>query len=150
MKSMTALLVLLCALILPGCATRSLAPADTDALAKQMRPVEGKAVVYIFRNEEYSTPWPIGLTLDGKDATSTSANTYVRWVLEPGQHIIASHAENDVGLVLQAEAGRVYYVWHDVTMGYFRPRANLRLVDRTTAEVAMRTCYLLANAEAPK
>jgi hypothetical protein len=130
---------------LSGCSNWARTDADTDALAKLMRPVEGKAVIYVFRNEEYSAPWPIGLSLDGKNMGSTDANTYYRWSVEPGQHILASHAENDEGIVLNTEAGRVYYVWQDVSMGYFRPRARLQEVDRQTAEIALRSCHLLAN-----
>jgi uncharacterized protein DUF2846 len=143
MRFLPSLLILSVLLALSGCA--SLAPPETDALAKLMRPVEGKAIIYVFRNEEYSAPWHIGLSLDGKSMGSTQANTYVRWSVEPGQHIIVSHRENDAPLVLRTEPGKVYYVWQDVSMGFFRPRSDLRLVDRTTAEIALRTCYLLRS-----
>ena len=139
-------LALLTALVaLCSCSNWARTDADTDALAKLMRPVEGKAVIYVFRNEEYSAPWPIRLTLDGKSMGSTDANTYYRWSVEPGQHIVASHAENDEGIVLSTEAGKVYYIWQDVSMGYFRPRARLQQVDRSTAEIALRSCHLIAN-----
>jgi hypothetical protein len=145
MKFVSSFLIVIALAALSACASRPLADADTDALAKLMRPVEGKAVIYVFRNETYSAPWPVRLTLDGKNMGSTDANTYFRWSVEPGQHIIATHAENDEGLVLETEAGKVYYVWQEISMGYFQPRSSLRQVDRSTADVALRSCYLLQN-----
>jgi len=145
MKFVSSFLMVIALAALSACASRPLADADTDALAKLMRPVEGKAVIYVFRNETYSAPWPVGLTLDGKNMGSTDANTYFRWSVEPGQHIIATHAENNEGLVLETEAGKVYYVWQEISMGYFQPRSTLIEVDRPTAEVALRNCYLLQN-----
>jgi hypothetical protein len=128
-------------LAITGCA--SLADPNTDALAKLMKPIESKAIIYVFRNEEYSWPARIGMTLDGKDMGSTQANTYFRWSVEPGQHILVSESENKAPLVLTTEPGKVYYIWQDVSMGYFRARSTLREVDRSTAEIAMRSCYLL-------
>jgi hypothetical protein len=145
MRFVPSLMILIVLAALSACASRPLADADTDALAKLMRPVEGKAVIYVFRNETYSAPWPVRLTLDGKNMGSTDANTYFRWSVEPGQHIIATHAENNEGLVLETEAGKVYYVWQEISMGYFQPRSSLREVDRSTADVALRNCYLLQN-----
>lgn len=143
MRFLPSLLIPIMLLALSGCA--SLSNPETDALAKLMRPVEGKAVIYVFRNEEYSAPFKIGLSLDGKSMGSTDADTYMRWSVEPGQHIIVSHSENDAPLVLETEAGKVYYVWQDVSMGFFRPRSDLRRVDRSTAEIALRSCYLLRS-----
>jgi hypothetical protein len=145
MKFLTSMLILTFLWALSGCALRPLASPETDALAKLMRPVEGRALIYIFRNEESSAPWLIGVTLDGQDMGSTAADTYFRWSVEPGQHIIVSHSENDSGLVLQTEPGKIYYVWQDVSTGYGRPRATLVAVDRTTTEIALRSCSLLAS-----
>src|SRR5215510_4358273 len=103
MRLLPSLLIVGVALALSGCA--SLATPETDALAKLMRPVEGKAVIYVFRNEEYSAPFKIGMSLDGKDMGSTRANTYFRWSVEPGQHILVSHSQNNAPLVLDTEAG---------------------------------------------
>jgi len=141
MRFLLSPLILAVLLAASGCAT--LATPETDGLAKLMRPVEGKAIIYVFRNEEYSAPFKIGMSLDGNNMGSTIANTYFRWSVEPGQHILVSHSQNDAPLVLNTEAGKVYYVWQDVSMGFFGPRTDLRRVDRSTAEIALRSCYLL-------
>ena len=141
MRSMSTPLLLTLLLVLSGCAA-SLANPDTDARAKLLRPTEGKSLIYVFRNQPSSAPWLIGMSLDGQDMGSTAANTYFRWSVEPGQHILVSHSENNAPLVLVTEPGKIYYVWQDVTVGFFRPHTDLREVDHTTAEVALRTCYL--------
>jgi|SRR5689334_14525571 uncharacterized protein DUF2846 len=143
-RTLFALLMSSAIMALAGCSLPRTS-ADTDALAKLMRPVPGKAVIYVFRNQEVSAPWRIELTLDGTSMGSTGANTYYRWSVEPGQHIIASHSQNHEGLVLNTEPDKIYYVWQDVSMGYFGPRARLQEVDRSTAEIALRSCHLLQN-----
>jgi len=132
---------LLTAISLAGCA--HLAPPETDTLAKLLQPVPSKAVIFVLRNEPASAPWRMKVVLDGKDMGSTSANTYFRWVVEPGPHLIISETENGSGVVLDAQAGQIYFIWQDVSTGFFRPRADLRFVDRQTAEAALRSCYLL-------
>src|SRR5690349_9083275 len=144
MRLLPSILILFLLAALSGCA-RPLADPDTDALAKQLRPTEGKAVIYLFRNEPASAPWPISVSLDDKNMGKTGAETYFRWSVDPGQHIIVSQSEHPSELLLHTEPGRVYYVWQEVTMGILRPRTHLREVDRTTAEIALRSCYLLIS-----
>jgi hypothetical protein len=137
-----ALVFALLATLLGGC-MHKLAPPESDALAKEMQPVAEKAVIYLFRNEPASAPWPIHVTLDQKDMGTTGANTYFRWEVEPGRHILVSRTENKPALILDAQAGRIYYVWQEIRMGFFRPQSELREVDRETAQIALRDCYLL-------
>jgi hypothetical protein len=136
-------LALTVAALISGCGSVPLASPEADTLAKLMQPVPDKAVIYLFRSEAYSAPWPIKVTLDGKDMGDTSAESYFRWVVPVGDHVIVSHTENAAGVILKAEPGHVYYVWQSIHMGMFRPRSELKLVDRVTAEIALRTCYLL-------
>lgn len=138
-----ALLIIGAVLALGGCAQAPFASPENDALAKLLGPVPDKAVVYVFRNEAASAPWPIHVTLDQKDMGATAANTYFRWEVAPGRHILVSETENKAPLVLDTQAGRVYYVWQEISMGIFQPRSTLRTVDQATAEIALRDCYLL-------
>jgi hypothetical protein len=131
------------AVLLVGCAGAPLAKPEADVLAKLMKPVPDKAVIYVFRSQPVSAPWQIKVTLDGKDMGKTGADTYFRWPVEPGEHMIISYTENADGLVINAEPGRIYYVWQDIDMGFFQPRSKLRLVDRATAEIELRNSYLL-------
>jgi hypothetical protein len=142
-KSLFAGALLLLTAALTGCNPLPLAKPEADTLAKQMKPVADKAVIFLFRNEAPSAPWALRVTLDGKEMGDTSAMTYFRWTVEPGEHTIVSYSENAPGLLIKAEPGHIYYVWQEVNTGFFRPRTELHLVDRMTAEIALRSCYLL-------
>ena len=141
-KSVFACALLSMGACLAGCAS-TLAPPKADTLAKLMQPAEGKAVIYLFRNDPATAPKRIRVTLDGKTMGKTSAQTYFRWEVGAGQHIITSDSWRWSGLVINAEPGRMYYVWQDV--GFFEPTSELKLVDRDTAEINLRSCYLLQN-----
>jgi hypothetical protein len=144
MRFPTSLLIPIALIALCGCASPR-APLEQDALARLMHPVEGKSVIYVFRNEQASAPWRIGVAVDGKSMGRTRVQTYFRWSVEPGRHIIVSESEHPSTLIMDTEAGQVYYVWLEVSSGVFHPRSTLWQVDRSTAEIALRTCYLLAN-----
>ncbi|HTO42646.1 MAG TPA: DUF2846 domain-containing protein [Burkholderiales bacterium] len=142
---------LACALIaiasgLTGCGTASLAPASADTTAKLLQPPpEGKAVIYLFRNSPPSYGWVIPVTLDGKDMGVTNAQTYFRWEVAPGEHMIISRTVDWSGMVINAEGGKTYYVWQDIGVGLFVPTSELKQVDRITTEINLRSCYLLEN-----
>ena len=144
-KSLVACALVLLAAALAGCVPTPLAKPEADTVAKQMRPVPEKAVIYLFRNEPASAPWPLRVMLDGKDMGDTSALSYFRWIVEPGEHMIISHSQTTAGLLMNVEPGGIYYVWQEVRMGFFQPVTELHKVDRTTAEIALRSCYLLAG-----
>ena len=137
----------LCALVLVGgltaCGIAPLAPPKEDTLAKQMVPAEGKAVIYLFRNSPPSAGWTIPVTLDGNAMGVTGAQTYFRWEVSPGEHVIISKTNDWSGLVVDAESGHTYYIWQDIGIGLFVPTSRLLLVDRDTAEINLRDCYLL-------
>jgi len=142
-KSVFACALLSMAACLAGCGSAPLASPRADTLAKQMLPVEGKAVIYLFRNSPPSTGWTIHVTLDGQDMGVTGGQTYFRWEVSPGEHMIISKTHKWSGLIVNAEAGKVYYVWQDIGVGLVGPTSQLKLVDRITAELNLRSCYLV-------
>ena len=143
-KSLLACALLTIAAGLSGCGTAQLASPSADTTAKLMQPPgEGKAVIYVFRNSPPSYGWVIPVTLDGKDMGVTNAQTYFRWEVAPGEHMIISRTVDWSGMVVTAEAGKTYYVWQDIGVGLFVPTSELKQVDRITAEINLRTCYLL-------
>jgi hypothetical protein len=144
-KSMFACALLSLAAGLAGCGSAPLASPKADTLAKQMLPTEGKAVIYLFRNSPPSVGWTIPVTLDGKEMGVTGGQTYFRWEVTPGEHMIISKTHDWSGLMVNAEAGRIYYVWQDIDIGFFVPTSRLSFVDRVTAELNLRSCYLLED-----
>jgi Protein of unknown function (DUF2846) len=143
MKSVFACALLSLAAGLAGCGIAPLAPPKADTLAKQMLPADDKAVIYLFRNSPPSVGWTIPVTLDGKEMGVTGGQTYFRWEVNPGEHMIISKTHDWSGLIVNAEAGHMYYVWQDIGIGFFVPTSNLSFVDRITAELNLRSCYLL-------
>jgi hypothetical protein len=147
---MTVKSIVACALFslaagLAGCGVAPLASPKADTLAKQLLPAEGKAVIYLFRNSPPSAGWTIPVTLDGKEMGVTGGQTYFRWEVSPGEHMIISKTHAWSGLMVNAEAGRMYYVWQDIGIGFFVPTSRLSFVDRVTAELNLRSCYLLED-----
>jgi len=145
LKSVFACALLSLAAGLAGCGVAPLASPKADTLAKQMLPAEGKAVIYVFRNSPPSVGWTIPVTLDGKEMGVTGGQTYFRWEVNPGEHMIISKTHDWSGLMVNAEAGRIYYVWQDIGVGFFVPTSRLSFVDRVTAELNLRSCYLLED-----
>jgi hypothetical protein len=145
LKSVFACALLSLAAGLSGCGSAPLAPPKADTLAKQMLPAEGKAVIYLFRNSPPSAGWTIAVTLDGKEMGVTGGQTYFRWEVSPGEHMIISKTHTWSGLMVNAEPGHMYYVWQDIGIGFFVPTSQLKFVDRVTAELNLRSCYLLED-----
>ncbi len=123
------LLALTLALLASGCSSVPLTSQELDEQAKAFRPVDGLSTIYLFRDEHLGGVAPIAVSLDGQVAGQTSAWTYIRWILPPGTHRLASYADNVDELEIVTEPGELYFVRHDVKLGLFHPRAELRLVD---------------------
>ncbi len=145
LKSVFACALLSLAAGLAGCGIAPLATPKADTLAKQMLPAEGKAVIYLFRNSPPSAGWTIPVTLDGKEMGVTGGQTYFRWEVSPGEHMIISKTHDWSGLMVNAEAGRIYYVWQDIGIGFFVPTSELSLSTASPPRLNLRSCYLLED-----
>ena len=124
--------VAILSLLVVGCASVPMAPADQDAKAKQFTPVSNKANVYIYRNENFGRAIPMTVSVNGKVLGQTAAQTYFWLQLNPGQYNLESHAENVSMLNLSAEPGKDYFVWQEVKMGLWAARSLLQQVDDKT------------------
>ncbi|HEX7030492.1 MAG TPA: DUF2846 domain-containing protein [Gammaproteobacteria bacterium] len=123
-----------------------MASAAADAKAKEFRVPMDKASIYVYRNETFGAAVKMPVTLDGRMMGSSAANTYFHWLVEPGQHSIASHTENDASITLDVEAGKDYYVWQEVKMGMWAAGSQLHRVDQQTGRDGVRECKLIAAA----
>jgi hypothetical protein len=59
--------------------------------------------------------------------------------------MIISKTHTWSGLMVNAEPGHMYYGWQDIGIGFFVPTSELKFVDRVTAELNLRSCYLLED-----
>jgi len=132
-------------LLLLGCARAPMAIPQRDSAAKTFAPVVGKAVAYIYRDENMGAAVKMPVLVDRRAIADTVAKSYIRLELEPGAHEIVSKAEKDSSLTIQAEAGKVYYVWQEVKMGLLGARCKLQLMPEDKGQESVKNCALLES-----
>lgn len=128
---------------LTGCASVKTAPPAADAKAKTFANSPDQASFYIYRNEFMGAAIRMSVQVDGKPIGKTGPKTYFAFKLEPGVHTFVSSAENDSMLQVNAEAGKVYYVWQEVKMGIMSAGSKLQLVDPVTGQSGVKESELL-------
>ncbi|WP_084186906.1 DUF2846 domain-containing protein [Andreprevotia chitinilytica] len=132
--------------LLGACASTSKVPAGLDVKAKTFTVTPGKANIYVYRNEFMGFAIPMQVNLNGQKAGFTNGKTYMAFEVNPGFQNVLSKAENDDSLVLNAEAGKSYYVWQEVKLGVLVARNKLHLVDEATGQKGVRECTMVDNA----
>ncbi|MNF18318.1 hypothetical protein D3C80_2223300 [compost metagenome] len=60
-----------------------------------------------------------------------------------GQQTLVSSAENDSELKLTAEAGKNYFVWQEVKVGFIKARNSLQVVDDHTGRAGVAESKLI-------
>jgi hypothetical protein len=114
--------------ILVGCATPNLASVEKDGIAKTFLPTDGKASLYIYRNELFGAAVPIPVLVNGKSLGETGARTYFKISIPAGDHTITGQAENLSIAKISTEAGKNYFVWQEIKMGMWKARNQLKQV----------------------
>jgi len=130
---------------LTGCASVPMAPIDQDTKAKEFSPAPNKASLYIYRNESFGAAISFKVSVNGKALGQTAAKTYFRLNVMPGIYSIESHAENVSTLPLTLEAGKNYFVWQEVKMGFMMGRSLLQQVDENTGRAGVMQSMLIAS-----
>ncbi|MDR1662090.1 MAG: DUF2846 domain-containing protein [Azoarcus sp.] len=130
------------ALALSGCASVPKGDDDLDAALKTFTAPGDVAGLYVYRYERASAITKMDVEVDGKSIGKTIARTYVYTVLEPGRHRIVSKAKNEDALELEAQPGRLYYVWQEVKPGVFSTRTKLHLVHELDGQTGVRKTRL--------
>jgi hypothetical protein len=127
-----------------GCASVPMAGANADAAAKTfVDPTDGRANLYVYRNESFGAAIKMTLLLDNMAIGDTAAHTYVFQQITPGKHVLVSKTEKDASLEIDTQAGMNYFVWQEVKMGAFAARSALHSVDSKTGEDAVKGCKLI-------
>jgi hypothetical protein len=136
------------AVLLLGCAAGAQAadggiPAETQA--RLFQPVPDKAVIYLLRDRGDLWRFDIRVLLDGRDMGATSPNSYFRWEVPPGPHVIVSDTNPPAVLELSTQPGGLYYVWQDINVGFLRAESRLEEVNAYTAKQTMDSAVLLTG-----
>ncbi len=111
MKRRIQTLAVSCLVVLAGCVTPT-PPSPQEIEAKRFEVVPGKAVVYIFRDAVNYATVAAPIALNGNPIGSTYAGTFMRLVVDPGQHRIAG-TYYDLGAIdMTVAANQIYFVQH--------------------------------------
>ena len=121
-------LLSLVTIALAGCASVPMADAGRDAELKAFTPKPGVAGLYIYRNESFGGAVSMDVEVDGRPIGQTGPQTYFYQEVAPGKHTITSKAENTDTIEVETVAGRLYFIWQEVKMGFLFARTKLSLV----------------------
>ena len=124
-------------LFLVGCASAPMAPSDLDQKAKSFENSSDKATLYIYRNENFGAAISMEVLVNNKSIGQTAAKTYFKYDVTPGHYQIQSKAENTSILDLDVLAGKSYFVWQEVKMGFIYARNKLQLTDEIKGKVGV-------------
>ena len=111
-----------------GCATVPMGDTKQDAALKNFQMKPDVAGLYIYRNESFGGAVRMDIEVDGKPIGQTAAKTYLYKEVAPGKHTVTSKSENTDTLSLETVAGKLYYIWQEVKMGFLYARTKLHLV----------------------
>jgi hypothetical protein len=147
MKSIVTVLTTILVMMIAGCMTAPLAPSVLDAKMKEFVPQEGKAGLYIYRDDGGRLIPPLTTTVNGFLLGDTIPNTYFRLNAAPGMYVIESSigtiGKKLAPLTLNVEAGNNYFVFQEVKMGLLSNQFSLRQTDETTGSSGVLRASLL-------
>lgn len=133
------------AFFLVGCASVKMASLDEDLKAKSFQPEQGKASIYVYRNENFGAAIPMAVNVNGRAIGQTAAKTYFKLNLLPGLYNFESTAENTSSSALQADSGKNYFIWQEVKMGLWMARTQLSQVDEATGRMGVQESKLASS-----
>ncbi|WP_027909480.1 DUF2846 domain-containing protein [Pseudomonas sp. URMO17WK12:I4] len=122
---------LLASLVLTGCSSVPMAPAEQDASMKQFSaPAADKAGLYIYRNSFTGKTLKKSVSLDGKVLGETANKVYFYKEITPGQHVLSTESEfGENAVTFQAQAGKNYFARQYIKMGVLVGGAGIEMVD---------------------
>jgi hypothetical protein len=153
MKTIAILGAGLAALILTGCQSS----VQYVKFPTQKKAIEdkSKARIYVVRTADSKTHASVEIIDDRTLVGMTAGAGYLCWERKPGEMALISNSKNRNQIPLKVNAGEVYFVLQHVEpAGRFNAKSSLEIVNRETAELALRNCpgpLVLPDAQlAPK
>lgn len=129
--------------LITGCASVPMASVERDTQLKTFSVKPDRANVYVYRNESMGAAVKMDVDFDGKSIGQTVAKSYFALEVVPGKHTLISKAENDSVLDVDAEAGKNYFIWQEVKMGFMYARNKLQVVDEVAGKAGVSECKLI-------
>jgi hypothetical protein len=140
---------LLFAAAMTGCATVPMGDTKEDARLKSFSARPQTAGIYVYRNETMGAAIRMDVDVDGFALGQTAANTYLYTDVAPGRHVVTSKAENTDNVEINAVAGKLYYIWQEVKMGFGSARNKLHLVDEAEGRKGVASTRLASSTPHP-
>jgi hypothetical protein len=141
--NMFILMTSLC-MMLSACSSVPIAPSEMDMKAKNMKPPQDKALLYIYQND-WGNGSKVSIMLDDDDRFigQVDNHTYLVWLVNPGTHKIAV-MDKDLGskiISIDIKAGQTYYIeqWFPRS---FTNMIDLKVVDKLVGLEAIKECKL--------
>lgn len=145
MRTFYLFLVMLAISIVTGCASVPMTSLEEDSAAKQFQVSKYKSSIYLFRNEIRGGGFPFTVSIDDQIAGQTAANTFFKWEVAPGEHLIKSFAEDTSSILLIAKEGQAHFVRQKVKIGMWMPRSQLSEVTETEGKEAVNECKMVKS-----
>lgn len=96
------------------------------------------SLIFVYRNEDADTHIQTAFAFDGKVVGRAESKSIFAWVTPPGEHRIATQADNLVEIKLNTLAGNVYFVKNEVSSEGPATRVRLDLVNEDIGLKAIR------------
>ena len=136
-------------LTLGGCTSVPQATGERDAEAKRFMARPDAATIYVYRDDfaavEPATENNTVLYLDGRLIGATLPQTFFRFDVRAGEHLLHGYASDQGTLKMDTRSGEIYFVSLQVTGGTSR----FALVKPETGKGDILRCCALLNNWAP-
>ena len=122
------------------------APEPARAAALTFAPEPALAVLYLLRDSRFAHRAGFDVEVGGTLRAQTRGRTFVRLLLEPGRHRVASRhplSGARTEYTLDCGAGQVIYLQQDLGWGWSQPRQELRLLEAALAQPRIAACRML-------
>jgi hypothetical protein len=141
MKVLKLTIILLLGGLLNQCSVQK-GLTDTDSTLKNLKPVEGKALVYLIRPSTIAFAIDFYSICDDIALGSIGAKKYLYAMIDPGKHTFITQAENDRQMELEVLPNKTYYIHIIPQLGVLKARANMALLDDEEGQKKLAKCKL--------
>ena len=135
--------------ILSSCSTSKLLPVDTSNNAKNLKSIEDKALVYVFRKSALGAAVSLRVDLNNIELAKFYPKKFYLCILEPGKYVFTGHGVNEDDIIVNVEGNKKYYIEVIPQMGFASARIKLELIDPIEGNTKVQKCKLIGlNKEA--
>ncbi|MBN2401149.1 MAG: hypothetical protein JXN64_02000 [Spirochaetes bacterium] len=144
MKIISAVFILL---LFAGCGSSS----NMKEVSRKPNLNPGKnAMLVIIRARPFPIMGPVNNYLDSKFIGETRTKTYFSTIVKPGLHYVIAEGEDISAVRMNFKAGRIYYLYQDISSGAWDKNRALSVLTRAEAQKSMSECdYIQYNKKNP-